>query len=663
MRSERQRERSASGDLERRLARLRHGDHVCFVYDTLAELSAVLVPFLRTGLAAGERCLYVGPAAGAERIEGDLQAAGVSVGRELERGALVMLGQRESWLKEGRFDPWTMMDLLRQTEQQALDDGFTGLRATWDMSWVLAGRDGAERLVEYEAHLNRFLTQSRAIVLCRYARSSSSAAMVQGALHTHPLAVLGDQLCPNPYYEPAEMVLGDRSPDDRIDWMIGQLRRARLSEEKLEDVTRRLAQQRAALERADRAKEELLSMLAHELRNPLGTISNALQVLRMRSESEDETWKRAIETAERQVLHQALLVDDLLEASRVTRGEIELNCEELDLVQLVRDTVEGYREVLRGAGLTVDLSVPEEPLRVRGDRMRLSQALSNLLHNATKFSAPGGRISVRAGRTAGGRRAEVAVRDNGQGIPPEVLPHIFEIFSQADHSLDRALGGLGVGLAVVRGLVEMHGGEVQAHSEGKGEGAELSMKLPLVSETARAVSPEGVRETAEPSPALALPEEHRRILVVEDNPDAAAMMREFLELAGHEVELAATGRDGLEAARQFHPEVVLCDLGLPGMNGYEVAEQLRRDPTTAAVKLIAVTGYGREEDRRRSREAGFDLHLTKPVDPVQLRKELQRPRASAAPALKPEEARTAKGTAPLARTSASAPRGRAAPRA
>ncbi|HKH49295.1 MAG TPA: ATP-binding protein, partial [Thermoanaerobaculia bacterium] len=326
-------------------------------------------------------------------------------------------------------------------------------------------------------------------------------------------------------------------------------------------------------------------------------------------------------------------------------------------------TVEGYREVLRGAGLTVDLSVPEEPLRVRGDRMRLSQALSNLLHNATKFSAPGGRISVRAGRTAGGRRAEVAVRDNGQGIPPEVLPHIFEIFSQADHSLDRALGGLGVGLAVVRGLVEMHGGEVQAHSEGKGEGAELSMKLPLVSETARAVSPEGVRETAEPSPALALPEEHRRILVVEDNPDAAAMMREFLELAGHEVELAATGRDGLEAARQFHPEVVLCDLGLPGMNGYEVAEQLRRDPTTAAVKLIAVTGYGREEDRRRSREAGFDLHLTKPVDPVQLRKELQRPRASAAPALKPEEARTAKGTAPLARTSASAPRGRAAPRA
>ena len=592
MRSERQREWPVSGDLERRLARLRHGDHLCFVYDTLAELSAVLVPFLRTGLAAGERCVYVGPAAGAERIEGDLRAAGMAVGREIERGAIVMLGQRESWLKGGKFDPWAMMDLLRQTEQQALDDGFKGLRVTWDLSWVLAGRHGADRLVEYEAHLNRFLAQSRTIVLCRYARSSASAAVVQGALHTHPLAVLGDQLCPNVYYEPAEMVLGDRTAEDRIDWMIGQLRRARLGEEKLEEVTRRLAQQRGALERADKAKEELLSMLAHELRNPLGTISNALQVLRLRSESEDETWKRAIETAERQVLHQALLVDDLLEASRVTRGQIELNCEELDLVCLVRETVEGYREVLRGAGLTVDLDLPQEPLCVRGDHMRLSQALSNLLHNATKFSEPGGRISVRAGRTAG-RRAEVAVRDNGKGIPPEVLPHVFEIFSQADHSLDRVQGGLGVGLAVVRGLVEMHGGEVQAHSEGEGQGAELTMTLPLLAERARATVREKIREAAEPAPAL--PEEHRRILVVEDNPDAAAMMRDFLELAGHEVELATTGNDGVEAARQFHPEVVLCDLGLPGMNGYEVAAQLRRDPTMAAVKLIAVTGYGREE--------------------------------------------------------------------
>lgn len=633
MRSETERDRtngggrSAGHELERRLSRLRHGDHLCLVFETPAELTAALVPFLRTGLAARERCLYIGPSDAAERIEHDLEASGVRVGRERDRGAIVLLDQRECWLQGGRFDPWAMMDLLRQAEQQALDDGFSGLRATWDMAWVLRGCPGSGRLIEYEAHLNRFLAGSRTSVLCRYSRASSSTELIQGVLHTHPLAVLGDQVCPNAYYEPAEMVLGDRSPDDRVDWMIAQLRRARLNEEKLEEVTRRLAQQRGALERADRAKEEMLAMLAHELRNPLGTISNALQVLRFHGEAHDETWTRAIDTAERQVLHQALLVDDLLEASRVTRGQIELNCEELDLVVLVRETVEGYREALRAAGLAFDLELPEEELRVRGDRLRLSQALSNLLHNATKFTVPGDRVGVSVRRSAEGKRAEVIVRDSGQGIGPEELPRVFEIFAQADHSLDRARGGLGVGLAVVKGLIEMHGGDVEVRSEGEGQGAELTFRVPLLPAARWTGVRNGVREITTPAPASS--EEHRRILVVEDNPDAAAMMRDFLELAGHEVELAATGTDGVAAARQFHPEVVLCDLGLPGMTGFEVAAQLRRDPATASVKLIAVTGYGGEEDRRRSKAAGFDLHLTKPVDPIQLRKVLQSPRTHA----------------------------------
>jgi signal transduction histidine kinase/CheY-like chemotaxis protein len=636
MRSETERDRANSGgrsaghELERRLSRLKHGDHLCLVFETPAELTAALVPFLKTGLAAHERCLYIGPSDAAERIEGDLEASGVRVWRERDRGAIVILDQRDCWLQAGRFDPWAMMDLLRQAEQQALDDGFSGLRVTWDMGWVLYGCPGSGRLIEYEAHLNRFLAGSRTSVLCRYSRASSSTELIQGVLQTHPLAVLGDQVCPNAYYEPAEMVLGDRSPDDRVDWMIAQLRRARLNEEKLEVVTRRLAQQRAALERADRAKEEMLAMLAHELRNPLGTISNALQVLRFHGETHDETWTRAIDTAERQVLHQALLVDDLLEASRVTRGQIELNCEELDLVVLVRETVEGYREALRTAGLTLDLVLPDGELRVRGDRLRLSQALSNLLHNATKFTVPGDRVGVCVRRSSEGKRAEVIVRDDGQGISPEELPRVFEIFAQADHSLDRARGGLGVGLAVVKGLIEMHGGDVEVRSEGEGQGAELTFRVPLLPAarwTEACDSVRSVREAATPVPAPT--EEHRRILVVEDNPDAAAMMRDFLELAGHEVELASTGTDGVAAARQFHPEVVLCDLGLPGMTGFEVAAQLRRDPATASVKLIAVTGYGGEEDRRRSKAAGFDLHLTKPVDPIQLRKVLQSPRTHA----------------------------------
>ncbi|MFL6232300.1 MAG: MEDS domain-containing protein [Thermoanaerobaculia bacterium] len=604
------------GELERRIARLRQGDHLCLVYRSAAEQTAALVPYLKAGLAAGERCLFVGHGTSGRRLEHALQEAGVDVQGECDRGALVCVTQRDNWLPGGRFDPGAMMDSLRQAEQQALDDGFSGLRATWNMGWVLEGTPGADRLIEYEAHLNRFLAGSRTCALCRYSRDGSSPELIEDALQTHPLAVLGDQICPNAYYEPPDMVLGDRPVSERIDWMMAQLQRARFSEAKLEDVTYRLSQQRAALARADRAKEELLSMLAHELRNPLGTISNALQVLRMKGEG-DDTWRRAIDAAERQVLHQAMLIDDLLEASRVTRGQVELQCEELDLTRLVRETVEGYRESLQEAGIALRLDLPAEPLRVRGDRLRLSQALSNLMDNAAKFTPRGGHVSVRVAPAAGGRRAEIRVRDDGAGIPQEELPYVFEVFTQGDHSLDRSQGGLGVGLAVVKGLIDLHGGEVKAASAGPGKGAELAILLPLSSATAQEAAPE------ETHPDAAAHAATRKILVIEDNPDAAATLRDFLELSGHEVELAASGTDGVQAARQLHPEVVLCDLGLPGMTGYEVATALRKDPETRSAKLIAVTGYGRDEDRRRSKEAGFDLHLTKPVDPNQLKAVLQ----------------------------------------
>ncbi len=602
------------GDFERRSARLRHGDHLCLIYHSAAEQTAALVPFLKAGLAAGERCLFVGHATSSRRLVHALEDADADVGAECDRGALLLLTRREDWLPRRTFDPGTMMDLLRRTEQQALDDGFSGLRATWNLCWLLEGNPGAGRLLEYEAQLNRFLAGSRICALCRYSPDACPAEVIQEALHTHPLAVLGDQICSNAYYEPPEIVLGDRSPEERIDWMMAQLWRNRLNEQKLEETTLRLSQKRAALARADRAKEDLLAMLAHELRNPLGVISNALQVIRMKGDG-DGTRLRAIDAAERQVHHQAMLIDDLLEASVVLRGDVELHLENLDLAELVRETAEGHLQSFEDAGLKLDLELPREPLPVRGDRLRLSQALANLLDNAVKFTAAGATIAVRAARTPGGRRAEVRVTDEGAGIEREELPHVFEVFTQADQSLDRALGGLGVGLAIVKGLVEMHGGEVEARSEGPGKGAEFIFWIPLAAAAAVADQP-------------AVAQSAMKVLVVEDNPDAGAMMREFLELSGHEVELAASGRDGVEAARQFHPEVVLCDLGLPGMNGYEVAAELRRDPSTRSAKLIAVTGYGRDEDRRRSKEAGFDLHLTKPVDPAQLRALLEERQAS-----------------------------------
>jgi signal transduction histidine kinase/CheY-like chemotaxis protein len=604
------------GELERRVGRLQKGDHLCLIHETPAQQSAALIPFIKGAIRAGERCLLITSAPTCRRLEQALGAAGVDIDGETERGALVFLTERNDWIFEPGLHPGETLDLLRRAEQQALDDGFAGLRVSWDMAWLIQEDRDPARLTAFEALLNRFLRGSRTAILCQYSRERTPADLIEGVLRTHPLTVLRDQLCHNGYYEPPGLVLGDRSAGERVDWMIAKLLQARSSEQKLEEVTRRLAQKGAALERADRAKEDLLAMLAHELRNPLGTISNALQVLRLKG-SGDETWKRAIEAAERQVHHQALLIDDLLEASRVTRGEIELNCEELDLGQVVRETVEGYRETLAGAGLTLDVTLPDGPAAVRGDRLRLSQALSNLLHNAAKFTAPGGHIGVELRGDA--RRAEIVVRDNGVGISPEVLPHIFDIFTQADHSLDRAQGGLGVGLAVVKGLIEMHGGEVDARSDGSGHGAELRLRLPLIEGLPAGWSAADSPRREEP-PAH---DEMRRILLVEDNPDHAATMRDFLELSGHEVALASSGADGVAAARQFHPEVVLCDLGLPGMNGFEVAAELRRDPSTASAKLIAVTGYGAEEDRRRSREAGFDLHLTKPVDPGQLRRLLQ----------------------------------------
>ncbi|HEY4589435.1 MAG TPA: ATP-binding protein, partial [Thermoanaerobaculia bacterium] len=307
----------------------------------------------------------------------------------------------------------------------------------------------------------------------------------------------------------------------------------------------------------------------------------------------------------------------------VTRGQIELQCEDLDLTRLVRETAEGYRASLREAGISLRLELPAEPLPVRGDRLRLSQALSNLLDNAAKFTPQGGHVAVRTAQA--GRRAEVRVRDDGAGIPPEELPYVFEVFTQGDHSLDRSQGGLGVGLAVTKGLIDLHGGEVKASSAGAGKGAEISILLPLASGLPQEAAPEEVHPEIAAHPAA------RKILVVEDNPDAAATMRDFLELSGHEVELAASGTDGIQAARESHPEVVLCDLGLPGMTGYEVATALRRDPETRSAKLIAVTGYGRDEDRRRSKEAGFDLHLTKPVDPAQLKALLQEQNGEAKP--------------------------------
>jgi signal transduction histidine kinase/CheY-like chemotaxis protein len=370
------------------------------------------------------------------------------------------------------------------------------------------------------------------------------------------------------------------------------------------------------LQEADRRKNEFLSMLAHELRNPLAPIRNAIHILRLRSgESSERKW--AQDVIDRQVHHMVRLVDDLLDVSRITSGKIRLQFEPVEVSALVGRAVETSRPLIDSRCHQLLVHVPPGPLQVNGDPTRLSQVLSNLLNNAAKYTPEGGKIWLTVEREEGphpGQPGEVVlrVRDSGVGIPPAMLGRVFDLFTQVDRTLDRSEGGLGIGLTLVRQLVEMHGGKVQATSPGPNEGSEFVVRLPLW-----VASGPGRRETGHDTGATSSPAIQKRILVVDDNRDSADSLALLLRLGGHEVEMAHDGSSALALAQAFRPEVILLDIGLPGMSGYEVARKLREVDQPRPL-LIALTGYGQEEDQRRSLEAGFDYHLVKPVEMAKL---------------------------------------------
>jgi PAS domain S-box-containing protein len=373
------------------------------------------------------------------------------------------------------------------------------------------------------------------------------------------------------------------------------------------ELERQLRERAEKLAEADRRKTEFLTMLAHELRNPLAPIRNALHVLQLRGDDR-AILEQVRGMMGRQVEHMARMIDDLLEVSRLTRGRVALREQPLDLATLVRQVGEDHRGPLESVGLELRVHLPAAPVWVRGDPARLSQVLGNLLDNARKFSPRGARVDLRLAAEAAG--AVVAVADTGVGIAPEDLPHLFEPFTQGDQGLARSTGGLGLGLAMAKGLVELHGGTVEAHSAGQGQGATFTVRLPR--------QPGGAEAPA-PGPAPAPPAgQPPRVLVVEDGRDAAESLRMLLELLGHEVRVAPTGAAGLEEARRWRPDVVVCDLGLPGMDGFKVAQALRQAPETARLRLVALTGYGQEQDQRKALAAGFDAYLVKPADTEKL---------------------------------------------
>lgn len=379
-------------------------------------------------------------------------------------------------------------------------------------------------------------------------------------------------------------------------------------------VTRDLTDRKRveALEEAEGRTRAFLAMLAHELRNPLAPIRNALGVLQMSPQTESLTdWSRSI--IERQVTHLTRLVDDLLDVSRITSNKVTLQKERVDLVELVGDAIEVSRPLIESHEHTLEVGASAEPLWVEGDPTRLSQVVLNLLNNSAKYTPPGGHIWLTVEREDG--QAVLRVRDTGVGISADLLPKVFDLFVQGDRSLDRSDGGLGIGLTLVRQLVELHGGAVQALSPGSNRGTEVIVRLPLLASESPPASPSRSHELGG-----AAPTRPRRILIVDDNSDAMQTLHVLLELWGHKVRSAQDGPAALAAAAELQPEIVLLDLGLPGMSGLEVAPRLRALPGLRDVKIVAVTGYGQEEDRRRTREAGFDHHLTKPVDPDLLRK-------------------------------------------
>ncbi|MBK6540116.1 MAG: response regulator [Flavobacteriales bacterium] len=369
---------------------------------------------------------------------------------------------------------------------------------------------------------------------------------------------------------------------------------------RLEDELRQIA---AAMSEADRRKNEFLALLAHELRNPLAPIRSAVQLMQLTNDPEAN--KAATGIVERQVDQMVRLVDDLLDVSRISRGKIELRKQRIDLASIVKQAVEDTRPLVTSMGHELTVTIPPEPVFLNADRTRLIQVLGNLLNNACKFTDMGGRISL-AVEVVGGD-VVISVRDNGIGIAAAQLPSIFEMFVQADTSMERSVSGLGIGLALVKNMVEMHGGTVEVHSDGLGRGSTFVVRMAIMESPALAPALGAV----DGGPDLATAQ---RILVVDDNVDAALMLERLLQLNGKQTRVAHSGPDALEVAEQFRPHLILLDIGLPKLNGYEVCRRIRRQPWGKDMVVIALTGWGQEEDRKRSKEAGFNAHFVKPLE-------------------------------------------------
>lgn len=490
-------------------------------------------------------------------------------------------------LEAGRLGLW---------EWNVADDRFSGCERFYQLHGLVPGAFGG-RLADFQALVHPEDREAMARQMQRALDTGTGFAAEFRVLHpgndTRWLATYAKVHATTPDGRPLRLAGASYDATERLQLLAAE-RTARADAEAA----------RGDAEAANRAKDEFLAMLGHELRNPLAPIVTALHLMELRGESSTLPERELIA---RQVAHLSRLVDDLLDVSRITQGKVALKLERLDIAAVVRKAVEQVWPALEKRSLHFEASLPCDPLQVQGDAVRLAQVLSNLLGNAAKFTPAGGQVTLAV--TADEAEVQVAVRDSGVGIAPELLPRVFDLFVQGPRRLDRIEGGLGLGLAIARTLVQMHQGRIAADSPGPGMGSVFTVTLPRAA-PADAAPP----RPAEPGPRPAA----ARLLVVDDNEDAAEMLTQLLMLAGHEVRSAPDGPSALALVQTYLPDVAVLDIGLPGMDGYMLARQLKAQPQLAGMRLVALTGYGREPDRERAHAAGFDEHLVKPVDPQRL---------------------------------------------
>ena len=567
-----------------------------FLYDRVTD-------FMSDGLRGSDAAVLIATRAHREGVESRLRRKGVDLPLLTTGGRYQALDAQNTlarFMVDGTPDPHRFANTIGPVLRTARG-GDRRVLAFGEMVALLWAEGNREAAIRLEELWNDLAQREAFALLCAYPISH-----FDDATYAKPFA---DINAAHTWVTPAESYSIVEADERNRVIAILQQKAAALEAE---------SRQRAVLEGAlrnkidelaevDRRKDEFLAMLGHELRNPLAPVTTALQIMRIH-ESEPIRVARSREIVERQIEHMTRLIDDLLDVSRITRGKIELREQPLLLSSVIERAIESARPLIDERGHRISLDLPTEPVSFLADPARLAQVFANLLNNAAKYTDVGGRIWLRA--RVEGNELVVGVKDDGPGLTKELRAHAFDLFMQGPQTRARARGGLGIGLTLVRRLVELHGGTVEAFSEGPGKGTEIVVRLP------RRLPP--VADGAAPTAAIATGGPRRRILVVDDNVDAAEALGELLRDFGHEVTTAHDGPQALDNARLHRPEIVLLDISMPEMDGYEVAKRIRGELGLGDALLIALTGYGEDRHRRLARESGFDQHVTKPVDASKL---------------------------------------------